>query len=353
MIIPVGTRESKSHNQLLAILDSGVTAAYRRGFTQSVIINVTALLILSFLVIRPESHSRPIALAMKFESLHDSDQDLVLSPVAELTMPAEVSEDEETDAVIVAAVAMLDSPAEVAVFDEQEDTFALDVENTADLVDLPTTDLLTEVRSPRTVPSSHAVLRGPPRLAQAASWGRGSAGGGGIDGELGRRLQAAGAKTGDVQVSIRWDNVNDIDVHVKVEALTNGRWSLINFMNRFGQCGGLLDVDANAHSAMLVPQPVENVFWGKGKAPYGRYTVAIHHYRNWAGPVQTPVEVAVLVDGQVQRFQVNTVYGAPPAVVTSFVRQMPRPINEASSHEAAKEGDVRSNPYPSLSRFEP
>ena len=39
--------------------------------------------------------------------------------------------------------------------------------------------------------------------------------------------------------------------------------------------------------------------------------------------MQTPVEVAVVVDGQVKRFQVNAVYRGPPTVVTSFVRQMP------------------------------
>ena len=317
------TRRAPRQSRSLALLDSSVNDAYRSGFTQSLIVHVTALLILSLIVIRPESQSPPIALALTFDSVHDADNVLDLSPVAELSMPAESSDDELNDAANVAAIADFDSPTEVAIFSENEDMMPLEVESTADPFDLPTNDLLAEVRSSRTVPTSQAVLRGPRRLAQAASRGDSNAGGGGIGGELGRRLQAAGAKTGDVQVSIRWDNVNDIVVHVKVEALSDGRWSLINFMNRLGQCGGLLDVDANAHPAMLSPQPVENVFWGKGQAPYGRYTVAIHHYRNWAGPMQTPVEVAVLVDGQVQRFQVNAVYGGPPTVVTSFVRQMP------------------------------
>jgi len=61
-------------------------------------------------------------------------------------------------------------------------------------------------------------------------------------------------------------------------------------MNRLGLCGGMLDVDANAHQRMLTPRPVENVFWAKGQAPYGRYTVAVHHFRNWSGQVATPVE---------------------------------------------------------------
>jgi hypothetical protein len=317
------------------MLDSGVNDAYRSGFTQSLIVHVAFLLILSLIVIRPASQSRPVSLALAFDSVHDADHVIDLSPITELPAPTESSEDELNDTANMAVVTDFDSPTEVAMFSEHEDMMPLGVESTADPFDLTTNDLLAEVRSPRTVPTAQAVLRGPRRLAQAVSRGDRNAGGGGIDGELGRRLQAAGAKTGDVQVSIRWDNVNDIDVHVKVEALGDGRWSLINFMNRLGRCGGLLDVDANAHPAMLVPRPVENVFWGKGQAPYGRYTVAIHHYRNWAGPVQTPVEVAVLVDGQLQRFQVNSVYGAPPTVVTSFVRQMPLTTMDADQRAAS------------------
>ena len=317
------TRRVPRQSCSLALLDSSVNDAYRSGFTQSLIVHVTALLILSLIVIQPESQSPAIALALTFDSVHDADNVLDLSPVAELSMPAESSDDTLDDDANVAVVAAFDSPTEVAIFSEHEDMMPLEVESTADHFDLPTNDLLVEVRSSQTVQTSQAVLRGPRRLAQAVSRGDSNTGGGGIGGELGRRLQAAGAKTGDVQVSIRWDDTNDIDVHVKVEALNNGQWSLISWMSRLGRCGGMLDVDANAHPAMLVPQPVENVFWGKGQAPYGRYTVAIHHYRNWAGPMQTPVEVAVLVDGQVQRFQVNAVYGGPPTVVTSFVRQMP------------------------------
>jgi len=334
------TRRAPRQSRLLALLDSSVNDAYRSGFTQSLIVHVTALLILSLIVIRPESQSPAIALALTFDSVHDADNVLDLSPVAELSMPAESSDDALNDAANVAVIAAFNPPTEVAIFSEHEDMMPLEVKSTADHFDLPTNDLLAEVRSSRTAPTSQAVLRGPRRLAQAASRGDSNAGGGGIGGELGRRLQAAGAKTGDVQVSIRWDNVNDIDVHVKVEALSDGRWSLINFMNRLGQCGGLLDVDANAHPAMLVPQPVENVFWGKGQAPYGRYTVAIHHYRNWAGPVQTPVEVAVLVDGQLQRFQANAVYGAPPTVVTSFVRLIQRPIQDANRREGNGKPEV-------------
>ncbi len=147
----------------------------------------------------------------------------------------------------------------------------------------------------------------------------GGAGGRGIGGEMGRRLRAAGAGTGDVQVSIRWDNVNDIDVHVRVDPFGPGPSSMISFVTRLGICGGMLDVDANAVPATV--QPVENIFWAAGRAPYGRITVAVHHFRNWSGQVATPVEVAVLVDGEVQRFEPVVVYGGPPVHVITFDRK--------------------------------
>ncbi len=60
-----------------------------------------------------------------------------------------------------------------------------------------------------------------------------------MSGEIGRRLRVAGAGTGDVQVSIAWNNFNDIDLHVMVEAIPPQAGVLIiNFMNRRGSCGG-------------------------------------------------------------------------------------------------------------------
>jgi hypothetical protein len=91
-----------------------------------------------------------------------------------------------------------------------------------------------------------------------------------------------------------------------------------------GFCGGFLDVDANASPGMLTPAPVENIFWGKGRAPYGRYTVAVHHFRNWSGRSSTPVELAVFVDGQVSRFQPVAIHGQPLMKVTQFERRPPQ-----------------------------
>jgi hypothetical protein len=150
--------------------------------------------------------------------------------------------------------------------------------------------------------------------------GAGDGRGDGIGGEIGRRLRAAGARSGDVQVSIAWNNYNDIDLHVLVESPTFVPGvSLVNYTSRRGRCGGWLDVDENV--VPRTPLAVENVFWARGIAPAGRYTVAVHHYRTWGGADPTPVEVVVLVDGRQKRFETVVQAGRPPVVVTSFVRR--------------------------------
>jgi len=162
--------------------------------------------------------------------------------------------------------------------------------------------------------------------------GTGNGQGSGIDGELGRRLVAAGAQTGDVQISIAWEGINDIDVHVQVEPFHVGMASIISWMNRQGLCGGMLDVDANAF--MLTQKPVENIFWAKGQAPYGRYTIAVHHFRSRTGQFSTPVEVAVLVDGELKRFYPVTTYGQNLMTVFSFERRPPGQVSALTGTSA-------------------
>ena len=89
-------------------------------------------------------------------------------------------------------------------------------------------------------------------------------------------------------------------------------------MNRRGSCGGWLDVDQNIRPT--TQQAVENIFWASGIAPYARYTVAVHHYHHWGGPDPTEVAVVILVDGKQMHFTTSVSAGAPPKVVTSFVR---------------------------------
>jgi hypothetical protein len=317
---------------LAIAIDAFVERIYRTGFVQSFILHVTLLLILALTATHVDQPRRPVALAMRFDGaqeplLHDEE----FVPLESLAAPAETERFE-------AIAPELSEPAlesevavalhEVEVGPREPDRLPKDVDLVATITAIPAT----------TVPSSRPHPRAAATVGSGlgdhgGGFGRGGAGGRGIGGELGRRLRAAGAGTGDVQVSIRWDNVNDIDVHVRVEPFGPGPASMINFANRRGICGGTLDVDANARPSTM--QPVENIFWAAGRAPYGRFTVAVHHFRSWSGQAATPVEVAVLVDGAVHRFEPVVVYGGPLMQVITFDRKPGGRVQVTSSSSSS------------------
>ncbi|HEY1188559.1 MAG TPA: hypothetical protein VGE74_12980, partial [Gemmata sp.] len=126
-------------------------------------------------------------------------------------------------------------------------------------------------------------------------------------GEMQKRLQDAKAKTGDVQISLIWNNINDLDLHCKDP---NGE--TIFFRNPVSRSSGELDVDANSlqtrdrRPAPLTREPVENINWQPNKAPPGWYEVSVNHFthRAEAGtPNLTPFKVSVLYDGERHEFE--------------------------------------------------
>jgi len=269
--------------RLFDAADEFVFTIYRTGFVQSLIVHVAVLLLLAVIAIRPDL-PRPPAIALEFVAAGTEVEPDVAADAAPMPVPALAAAEwvaPEIDAVEPAAFALDEQPAGPDA-----------------------TDLLVDVP----LPAGGAGAAGPAAGA-----------GGAIGGEIGRRLKAAGAGTGDVQISIAWSNVNDIDLHVLVEPPDpRAGNSIINFMNRVGIAGGCLDVDRNVQPTTRTP--VENVFWGRGAAPLGRYTVAVHHYRDWGGDDPTEVEVVTLVDGKEERFYVVLRPGDPVQVVTSFRR---------------------------------
>ena len=290
-----------------AAVDEFVFTIYRTGFVQSLILHVAGLLVLALIVVRPDL-PRQAALALDFTAAGSEPE----PDVAALAVPAPEPEELE----VPEDAAPLPEP-ELATVDV--DAAAIDAVEPAmfSIADQPAWPDATELFAD--LPAS--AVRG----LRAGGAAGGAAGGGGaaIGGEIGRRLAAAGAGTGDVQVSIAWSNVNDIDLHVLVEPLDpRADSSIINFMNRVGVAGGCLVVDRNVQP--MTRTPVENVFWGRGAAPFGRYTVAVHHYRDWGGGDPTEVEVVTLVDGKEERFYVVLRPGTPLKVVTSF-RRAPGP----------------------------
>lgn len=146
------------------------------------------------------------------------------------------------------------------------------------------------VSSPR--PLAMVAINGGNAPAGPLSRGRNSSGTISSS-DFGDRLQAAGAKTGDVQISLAWNTIDDIDLHVSYTP-GNGLVDQINFMNRVGRLSqGMLDIDMNANGAAISQTPVENVFWPQGSSPRGFFVVSIHFFRSWTGLAKVPVVVRI------------------------------------------------------------
>ena len=92
------------------------------------------------------------------------------------------------------------------------------------------------------------------------------------DRELMERLAREGGKSGVVQISLAWDDYNDLDMHVFCPS-----GERIYFNNRKSACGGELDVDMNVRPKSK--KPIENVVW-TNEAPDGEYKIGVHFYRH-------------------------------------------------------------------------
>lgn len=114
-------------------------------------------------------------------------------------------------------------------------------------------------------------------------------------------------RSGEVRVSLQWNDCNDLDLHV-IDPCGNR----IYYANRSATCNGRtgnLDLDANADDCM--PSPAENIYWES--APRGRYTVEVDYYWGYGSSSYT---VTTVVGGQRQTF--NGSISGGTRTITSF-----------------------------------
>jgi hypothetical protein len=126
--------------------------------------------------------------------------------------------------------------------------------------------------------------------------------------------------TGDVQITLRWNSLTDLDLHV-----IDPDGVEIYYYNPYSPSGGQLDVDANADcdSYEMMTRPVENIFWPEGEAPEGTYRVFVEYYADCANVGSTDFTVRVLVDGMAEEYS-GTVYSADDQYeVVEFTRSVP------------------------------
>ena len=162
--------------------------------------------------------------------------------------------------------------------------------------------------------------------------------------ELQARLEREGAQSSDVQISLMWNNYNDLDLHVVCPS-----GERIHGGNKTSACGGELDVDANVRAETR--KPVENVFWEEGKAPAGTYQVYVHHYKKHQkrkSKDPTKFQVIVTPGGEPLEYNGELSAGDPIMLVAEF--NLPSPEErEARKRELEAEIEAASRSYGDVS----
>ena len=134
------------------------------------------------------------------------------------------------------------------------------------------------------------------------------------DRELMERLAREGGKSGVVQISLAWDDYNDLDMHVFCPS-----GERIYFNNRKSDCGGELDVDMNVRPKSKTP--IENVVW-TDQAPDGEYKIGVHfyrHHRKRRTKKTCQFRLRVVTYGQAKEYSGELTHGDPMSMITSFV----------------------------------
>ncbi len=209
---------------------------YQNGILHSFIVNLSIMLILVLIVDGHAKLMKPIEIiASVVEPEKDfADDDAVFLDMGPVQPESTTSESDLDVVVDVPSEPNDEAPAPTVL------ELHVDRETTTDTV-VEDRDLLVELIRPAQAQSARGSI--------AASGDGGNAVGSGV--ETLRRLEQAGAQTGDVQVSIAWDNYNDIDLWVVFEG-QQGRF-VINWMNRIGPNNGMLDVDRNCSRRRIRP----------------------------------------------------------------------------------------------------
>ena len=127
------------------------------------------------------------------------------------------------------------------------------------------------------------------------------------------RLEREGGKTGEVQISLVWDDFNDLDLHLFCPS-----GERIYFNNRKSDCGGELDVDMNVRPTS--DSAIENIVWPKN-APLGKYKVGVHFYKHHSKNDTTKVcgfRARITIHGKVRDYSGSITHGQAMQMVTSF-----------------------------------
>lgn len=127
-----------------------------------------------------------------------------------------------------------------------------------------------------------------------------------------KRLDLAGGKSGQLQITLIWNNRNDLDLHC-IDPYAEE----IYFQHKQAKKSkGTLDVDRNAGTD-LTSTPVENIYFPTG-APLGRYRVYLNHYANRGDPDPTDYSINILIEDRRLSFEGKITHGDDKRLIHEF-----------------------------------
>lgn len=136
----------------------------------------------------------------------------------------------------------------------------------------------------------------------------------GVDGEIRRRVEAAGGRyeDNDIRCSLIWENFTDLDIHCETPL-----GSHIYYRNKKDRSGGNLDIDMNAGTGRS-ESPVENIRWPKNSAPSGYYKFYVHNFNERASKKGTAFKVELEVAGKIYHYYGDSLQNRERITVFQF-----------------------------------
>jgi hypothetical protein len=118
---------------------------------------------------------------------------------------------------------------------------------------------------------------------------------------------------GDLVVSLLWQSVVDLDLHV-----IDPRGEEIYFENPRSLTGGMLEYEANASCLAATTEPLESIFWKADTAPSGKYQVIVDYYGTCGDEALQEFLVGVWINGELAEMIEGTVEPQTMQLVHEF-----------------------------------
>ena len=124
--------------------------------------------------------------------------------------------------------------------------------------------------------------------------------------------------TGDVQILLKWNDYNDLDLRCDEPS---GYSLYYKTKNRPSPTGGVFEIDMNVNYPDS-PNPVENIYWPQGQAPLGTYTVYVKLFKQHQIRIdRSDYTVEVLCQGEKYQYRGSVTRGDDWVKVCEFTLQ--------------------------------